>query len=236
MQRWSALLGGGALAVIGLGRRSPAGFALAAAGGALAYLGARTNGQSRSSTVAHTSIVVNCTPEVAYQRWHNFEEFPRFMPQLDSVKKTGDRTYRWEAVSPVGGRVQWDAEIVDEQPNQSISWRSLPNSEVMVDGQVQFRPANANRGTLITATIDHRSSVAPIARGLSKLIGADPSFFLRQNLRRFKALIETGEIPTTEGQSHGPRSSIGEAMHRVNPSKPVQSETAVAGHENWRTA
>ena len=235
VQRWGALLGGGALAVIGLGKRSPTGFALAAAGGALAYLGTR-NGKGGSKTLAHTSVVVNCTPEEAYGRWHNFEELPQFMPQLDSVKKIGDRTYRWVAISPVGGRLQWDAEIVEDQPSKLISWRSLPNSDVMVEGQVEFRPATANRGTLITATIDHRSTVAPMAKSLAKIVGADPSFFIRQNLRHFKALVETGEVPTTEGQPHGPRSRVGEAMHLANPSKSVQSQPALARFENRRTA
>lgn len=212
-RRWGALLGGGALAVYGLTRRSPLGYGLAAGGGALAVLGAKSNNKT-NETVAHGTVLLNCFPEEAYRFWRDFENLPRFMRHLETVSKMDDRRSRWIAVGPMGKRVRWDAEITNEAENQFISWHSLEGSDIQVDGSVEFRQAPAQRGTLVTAIMRFPSLRGSVGAMISKIIGKDPSFLMRQDLRRFKALIETGEIPTTEGQSHGPR-DVGAALARI---------------------
>jgi uncharacterized membrane protein len=220
--RWGALLGGGTLAAIGLSRRSKSGIAIAAAGGLLAYAGARTNGAARPP-IAQTSLILNTTPEEAYRFWRDFESMPLYVPHLESVNKIGDRTYRFIARTPMGKQIRWDAEIIADRQNESIAWRSLPGSDVEVSGSVEFRRATYDRGTLATTRIEYRPAQgAPPAA--ARFLNRAANFILRQDMRRAKALIETGEIPTTEGQSHGPRSTVTGVLRTVNPAKPPRGE------------
>ena len=220
--KWSALLGGGTLALVGLTRRSKSGIAMAAAGGLLAYAGTRTNGATKPVTT-YTSVVLNTTPEEAYRFWRDFESMPLFMPHLDSVTKIGDRAYRFIARSPIGGQLRWDAEIVADRQNESISWRSLPGSDVEVNGSVEIRRASGDRGTLLIARINYTPAQGGIASA-ARFLNKSANFVLRQDLRRAKALIETGEIPTTEGQTHGPRSTVTGVLRAVNPAKPPRGD------------
>ena len=224
IQRWGALVGGGALAIIGLTRRSPLGFMLAAAGSALAYLGAR-NGSETAKYGARASVLLNCTQEEAYNFWRRFEDLPVFMRHLDSVTKINDQQYRWIALGPMGVRVQWDAEIVSDEPNHRIAWRSLPGSELEIEGVVRFRTSTGNRGTVVEADMRYLPPAGGLGRAVSKLMGKDPKFLMQQDLRRFKALAETGEIPTTEGQPHGPRSAVTAAARWANPDQPIRRES-----------
>ena len=233
--KWSAIAGGGALALLGVSRRSKSGAALAAAGGALAYAGSRVSTVPRQLT-AHSSVLLNCSPEEAYRFWHDFENLPRFMRHLESVSKTGDRRYRWTALAPLGARITWDAEIVAERENELISWRSLPGSDLDVDGSVEFRTAPANRGTIVSALVIYRPPAGSIGHSVAKLFGKYPSFIMRQDLRRFKALVETGEIPTIEGQSHGQRSRKIAAFRFLNPDQPIRPESRESFSAVRRTA
>jgi uncharacterized membrane protein len=223
VQRWGALLGGGAMAVYGVTRRSRMGFALAGAGGVLAYLGATADRAPREFT-AETSLLLNVAPQEAYRFWHNFENFPRFMRHLASVNVTGDRRSHWVAYGPLGHRIEWETEIIDEREPEFITWRSLPGSEVSVDGTVSFRPAAANRGTEVAVTITYRPPAGAMGKAFAKLMGRDPGFMIRQDMRRFKALIETGEAPTTEGQSHGPRGVLTGIFRMADPDRSLRRD------------
>lgn len=224
IRRWGALLGGGALAIYGLTRRSLPGIAIAGAGGALAYAGARTTKVPRE-IVSHARVLLNCSPQEAYQFWRNFENLPLFMLHVESVRPTGDRQHRWVALGPLGGRITWDAELVTDRPNEAIAWRSLPSSELGVEGMVAFGNAAANRGTLVDAHIRYQPRAGSAGRTIAKVMGKYPDFLLRQDLRRFKALVETGEIPTTEGQPHGPRSAVVAALRLADPNRPFRPES-----------
>ena len=131
LQHWGALVGGGALAVIGVTRRSPVGWALAAAGGALAYSGLRSgNGvrqQSQHRPELGSNILVNASPEEAFRQWRDVEQAPRYMNFIESVQKIDERCSKWTATGPMGTKLQWTAEITDERPGEYIGWRSLPD-------------------------------------------------------------------------------------------------------------
>ena len=221
--RWSALITGGALALIGLSKRSKSGVALATAGGLLSYAGAKAGARQRE-LIARSSILLNCSPEEAYQFWSKFENLPLFMRHLESVTLLQENRSRWTAIGPLGKRITWDAEIAFDRAGDVIAWRSLPESEIYVDGIVKFRNAPANRGTIITVVVVYQPPAGAIGGALSKLLGKDPSFMMRQDLRRLKALIEAGEIPTIEGQSHGPRSGVAAAARLFNPDDPIKGE------------
>jgi uncharacterized membrane protein len=225
--RWGALISGGAIALIGLSRRSKAGIAVAASGGVLAFLGSRA-GARRREIIARSSMQVNCSPEEAYRFWRNFENLPQFMRHLESVTLLDGNRSKWIAIGPLGTRIEWTAEIVTDRANEVIAWRSLPDSDISVDGIVKFSTATGNRGTLITPIIAYTPPAGSVGHALAKLLSKDPSFLMRQDLRRLKALIEAGEIPTVEGQSHGPRSGVAAMARALNPDEPAGGETRTA--------
>ncbi|HJT53431.1 MAG TPA: SRPBCC family protein [Candidatus Angelobacter sp.] len=224
--RWGALAAGSALAIFGLTRRSKAGLALAAGGGLLAVAGSRLN-VSPAQSVARSTIQVNCSPQQAFEFWRNLENLPTFMHHLDSVSILGERRSRWVAGGPMGSRIHWEAEIVAERPGELISWRSLPGSDIDVDGYVEFREAPGKRGAFVSANIIYSPPAGKLGGAVARLLGKDPGFMMRQDLRRFKALIEAGEIPTVEGQSHGPRSRVVAAARALDPDQSIRRDAGM---------
>ena len=234
-QQWGALIGGGALTVIGLSRRSAAGWAMAAAGGALAYKGLQSatgngNQQQRRRPELGSRILVNASAEEAFRQWRDVEQAPRYMNFVESVEKLDDRRSKWTATGPMGVKLQWTSEITDERPGEYIAWRSLPGSDLNVQGRVEFSQAPADRGTIVTSTMQYQLANRALRSAASGFLGRQASFFIRQDMRRFKALLETGEIPTTYGQSHGPRSSVDKAAKAFNPNRPQRRQAQSAGN------
>jgi uncharacterized membrane protein len=202
--RWAVVIGSGALAVYGLTRRSKRGLALAAASGALAVKTARNSGQA-STFSSHATLAINCSPQQAYSFWRNFENLPRFMSHLESVKCTVGNCSEWTATGPAGYKIRWTAETIEDRDGECISWHSLPGSDVHNSGSVVFRPGPGGRGTLVTVRIEYAPPAGPLGHIVARLFGKNPQFTVREDLRHFKSLIETGEVATTQGQSHGPR-------------------------------
>lgn len=225
-QRWGTLVGGSALALFGITRRSKSGIALATAGSLLAYRAAR-NKQSQEF-YAEASFAINCAPEEAYRYWRNFENLPNFMRHLESVRVIDNRRSEWTAIGPLGVRLQWTAEIIDEGEFQWIVWRSLPGSDIDQIGSVQFKRAAGDRGTIVTAVLEYSPPAGAVGKALASIVGKDPEFTLREDLRRFKQLLEAGEIPTTDGQPHGPRSALVKTLHVMYPEKRKPTEFEVA--------
>lgn len=225
-QRWGSLVGGGALTIFGLSRKSKAGLALAAAGGYLTYRGA-THNSSAEEHHAESSFAINCTQEKAFAYWRKLENLPRFMRHLESVKATDGTRSEWSAIGPMGKSIRWTAEIVEERENEWIVWRSLPGSDIECTGAVSFLPAVGGRGIIVTASLEYHPPAGKLGSALATLTGRSPEFGIREDLRRFKALMESGEVPTTEGQSHGPLSILGKTLHAAYPEKRKPSEFAV---------
>jgi uncharacterized membrane protein len=235
--RWGSVIGGGALALLGLSRRSKSGFALAAAGGLLAYRGATLEAAGQDFH-AESSFVISCSPQQAYQFWRNFENLPRFMRNLQSVKVTDDRHSEWRALGRLGIDIEWTAEIVEERDNEWIVWRSLEGSDIDCRGSVHFREAVGKRGTIVTAAMQYRPPAGAVGKTVALMLGKDPQFMLREDLRRFKALMEAGEVPNIEGQSHGPRSVLDKTIHAAYPEKrkPTEFETNLQQLQTQRSA
>lgn len=157
-----------------------------------------TNGGPAS---AHASVMVNRSPEACYRFWHDHENIPRFMSYVERVEPRGDNGSHWVAKGPGGASVEWDSEIRQDTPDRSIAWRSLPGSDIHHAGTVDFEPAPGRRGTLVRVRIDFDKN----AHGgtMANLLGKASEQQLYKDLRRFKQLVETGEVITTEGQSAG---------------------------------
>ena len=151
----------------------------------------------------HKSTIVNRSPEECYAFWRDLQNLPRFMTHIEDVQVIDQRLSHWVAKAPAGARVEWDAQIVDDRPGQSISWRSLPDSDVEHSGTVRFETAPGNRGTLVRVEMLYRPPGGRVGSLVAKLFGDEPRQQIPQELRRFKQLLETGEIATAEGQPSG---------------------------------
>jgi uncharacterized membrane protein len=197
------LLGASAVILYGLSRRSKSGAAVATAGGVLAFAAAKS--QSSSSQSAKATFLVNASPQKAYDLWHNFENLPRFMAHLKSVRRLDDKRSEWIARGPMDRDVHWNAETTEDTQNQRIAWKTSPGSDIQTSGSVEFRPDPQNRGTFVTAEVRYSLPGGSLASGPASIMGKHPEFMVREDLRRFKALLEAGETPTTVGQTHGPR-------------------------------
>jgi uncharacterized membrane protein len=153
---------------------------------------------------AKAAITVNRPVEEVYLFWHDFENLPQFMSHLQSVRVTGDRRSRWRAKAPAGTEVEWEAEIVGEAVNEFISWRSLNGSDVTNSGVVSFAPAPGGRGTEVRIELDYRAPGGKLGSVVAKLLGEEPSQQMREDLRRFKQVIEAGEVVRSEATPEGP--------------------------------
>jgi uncharacterized membrane protein len=155
----------------------------------------------------HKAITINRPADEIYRFWRNFENLPRFMNHLDRVTALSDTQSHWVAKGPAGLKAEWDAEIVEDHPNEMISWRSLPGSRVENEGAVYFEPATGNRGTIVRVEVKYRPPGGALGKAFAALFGEAPSKQIAVDLHRVKQLLETGEIATTEGQPSARASS-----------------------------
>jgi uncharacterized membrane protein len=154
------------------------------------------------------TVTIDRSPDELYLFWRNFENLPRFMNHLHEVQRIGDNQSRWVVSGPLGARVEWTAEIINETPNELIAWRSLEGGDIDCAGTVRFQAAPAGRGTIVKVEMQYRPPAGKLGATVARLLGAGPDKQVAVDLRRFKQLIETGEVARTEGQSAGrPRST-----------------------------
>ena len=231
-ERWVSGLSGAALVLAGLKMRSIPGAVLILAGGAMArrawtghcnVYGAlginRAQGEGAapedySSKGIHVSeaITIDKSPQELYRYWRDFKNLARFMNYLEDVQLLDDKRSHWKAKAPAGMSVEWDAEIINDQPNETIAWRSLYPASVDSAGSVRFVAGPAGRGTEVRVTFDYIPPGGKAGWAIAKLFGKDPEMEVREDLRRFKQIMETGEIPTVQDQSHGKRGLKGSIM------------------------
>jgi uncharacterized membrane protein len=149
------------------------------------------------------SITVNRAPEELYRFWHDFENLPRFMDHLASVRVIGEKRPHWVAKAPAGGTVEWDAEIIDDKPNELIAWRSIGGADVDNSGSVRFAPAPGGRGTEVRVEIQYGRPGGVIGATIAKLFGEAPEQQVEEDLRRFKQVMEAGEVVRSEATLQG---------------------------------
>jgi uncharacterized membrane protein len=150
------------------------------------------------------SCTINRPAADLFRFWRHFENLPQFMYHLERVAVLDDRNSHWKAKAALGKEVEWDAEIIHEEPDRLIAWRSLEGADVENAGTVRFTET-PDRGTEVRVVIDYIPPAGKLGQMIAKMIGEDPSSQLREDLRRFKQLMEAGEITTSEG----PRGTCG---------------------------
>lgn len=159
-------------------------------------------------------ITVNRTADECYRFWRDFENFPRFMTHLESVTAGEGNRSHWVAKGPAGTRIEWDAEVTADQEGELLAWSSIGGADVENAGTVRFESAPGERGTIIWADLDYRPPGGKAGAMFAKLFGKEPSQQIDEALRRFKWLIETGEIPTNVGQASGRRDMVSRLFFR----------------------
>jgi uncharacterized membrane protein len=183
----------------------------------------RTNGAAADEPPIRVekAITVRKPAQEVYAFWRNFENFPRFMTHVESVRSTGDTLSHWVAKGPAGKQVAWDAEIVDDRPGESIAWRSLPDSGIQNSGEVRFVPAPGDRGTEIHVDLRYSPPGGAFGVTLAKLFGEEPATQMADDLRRAKQVLETGEVVVSEGSPRGHEL----AQHlKQRPAQPLPEE------------
>jgi uncharacterized membrane protein len=216
------MVAGGALAAYGLKRRSVPGGTATLAGAALLYRGATghcdlyqalginraghpgfgtradygsdTRQQLGGSAGIHVeeSMTINKPVADVYRFWRNFENLPKFMNHLESVSQRDAGISHWVARGPAGMKVEWDARIINEIDNKLIGWQSLEGSDVSTAGSVNFRETSG--GTEVRVHLQYNPPAGKLGAAVAWLFGEEPNAQIREDLNRFKQLMESGEI------------------------------------------
>jgi uncharacterized membrane protein len=235
-ERTVSLAAGGVLALLGLSRGvrgSVPGLLVAALGGGLIYRGVSGHChlyQALGMDTAHAnqpaapedyfrrgihveqSFTINREPWELYEFWRDFKNLPQIMSHLERVDVLEGNRSHWVAKAPAiaGGTVEWDAEIINDEPNALIAWRSLGGADVDNAGSVRFVPAPGNRGTEVKVVLDYIPPAGRVGAIVARLFGESPQVQVQQDLRKFKRVMETGEFATTKGQPRGDCGGCGE--------------------------
>jgi uncharacterized membrane protein len=211
LERWAGVALATAVMAYGLSRRSMPGVVLAAAAAPVAYRSLTgewpgvSNGLARQETRVALSgsrgvhvreaVRLEVPRDEIYAFWRRLENLPRFMPHLTSVTDLGGARSHWVATGPAGAQVEWDAEIINEIENELIGWRSLAGSDIATAGSVRFSTARQGRSTQVSVNLQYAAPGGRAGRVLALVLGRDPAQMIREDLRRLKQLLETGEIP-----------------------------------------
>ncbi len=218
LERTLSAVGGGALALYGLSRGTVGGLCLAGLGGALLYRGLTghcdvycalgvstadehgrmTSIPAGSGVKVERSVTINRPADDLYLYWVNFENLPNFMRHLESVKRIDGRRSHWVAKAPLGMSAEWDAEVHTARPNELISWRSLPGSEVDTAGSVHFLPRGG--ATEVRVVLKYDPPAGKVGAAVARWLGEAPEQQIAEDLNEFKRLMEAGRTAETRGQ------------------------------------
>jgi len=153
--------------------------------------------------VSKFAVTINKPVDVVFEFWREFGNLPLFMKDLKDVIETSKTESHWVVELKNGQTVEWDAEITSESPNEMITWKSKDGSEVETIGSVWFAKAPSNWGTVVSMLMQYKVPSGKYAEFTAEFTGEHGDTLLQTDLYRLKALLETGEIPTIEGQPSG---------------------------------
>ena len=211
IERWVSMGAGTMMTAYGLSKRRASGFVLAGLGALLVRrgmtahcdvyqaLGLSTAGSDTrralggpAGVIVEESVTINRPISELYRFWRNLENLPRFMSHLESVERITDTLSRWRAKGPAGTTVEWNAEIINEVTDQVIGWRSIENSDVVSAGSVNFEELGQGR-TRVRVRLQYSPPGGKLGDAVARLMGADAATEIRQDLHRFKELVESNQ-------------------------------------------
>ncbi len=156
-------------------------------------------------TLVGRSVTISRPHQDLYAFWRNFSKLPLFMSNVRTVTVLDATHSHWVIEGPAGQAIEWDSEIIEDERGRRIAWRSLEGASVRNSGQVEFLDSPDNRGTVVRATLTYDPPAGGVGKIIAKLFQKEPKIQARQDLRRFKQLMETGEISTAQPPDAAPR-------------------------------
>jgi len=209
VERWASVAAATVVMAYGFSRKSAPGVAIAAAAAtpfayrAVAGKWPFENDDTRTALAGSRGIHVR--EAVRIERpvseisafWRQLENLPRVFSHLERVTDLGNGRSHWVARGPAELRVEWDAEIINEIDNKLIAWRSLPDSDIVTAGAVNFKPVRGAQAAEVSVHLQYAPPAGRAGAILARMFGREPSQTIREDLRRLKWVMEAGEIPRT---------------------------------------
>jgi uncharacterized membrane protein len=173
------------------------------------YMALRTSRAPEQATtedeVMHVKagITVRKPRHEVYRFWSDLKNLPSFMGHVESIEGNGDGRTHWRVKAPAGATVEWDAELVEDRPGEILAWRSVEGSGTQNSGAVRFLDAPRNQGTEVHVEFDYDAPGGKVGEAVAKLFGEEPTQQAKDDLRRFKQVMETGFVVRSEGSPEG---------------------------------
>jgi uncharacterized membrane protein len=244
VERWASIIAGAGLLLYAVRHRRSAGLAAGALGAGLiargssghcpvyqaAHLSTRQDTRDALSgprgVLVHKTMVINRPVEDVYRFWRDLSNLPRCMNHLESVAPLGNGRSHWIAKGPAGMRVEWDAEIINEEENRVIGWRSLEHADVVSAGSVNFRECDG--GTEIVVRLQYSPPAGRMGALIARLFGEEPSQQIQEDLHRMKECLETGDAAAGAGPAQstaqGQPQSQPQGQPQGQPQSPMWSQ------------
>jgi uncharacterized membrane protein len=210
IERWASIIAGAGLLLFAVRQRRGTGIAAGALGAGLiargssghcpVYAAAHVNTRQDTrdalggprGVLVHKTMTINRPVEDVYRFWRDLSNLPRCMQHLESVTPLGNGRSHWIAKGPAGMRVEWDAEIINEEENRVIGWRSLEHADVVSAGSVNFRECEGGAATEIVVRLQYSPPAGRMGALIARLFGEEPSQQIQEDLHRVKQCLETG--------------------------------------------
>ncbi|WP_165187915.1 SRPBCC family protein [Caulobacter soli] len=170
----------------------------------VAHVVAEEHGWHEAALVGRT-VTINRPRAELYAFWRDFRNLALFMENVESVTPGEGGRSHWVVKAPAGKTVEWDSILTEEVENDTLAWESAEGADIKNAGRIEFRDAPPGRGTEVTATIVYEPPGGDLGKLIAKLFQKEPKIQARRELRRFKQLMETGEISTTKSPEAAPQ-------------------------------
>jgi uncharacterized membrane protein len=164
------------------------------------------------------AVTIDRSPAELYAFWRDFNNLSRFMAQINSIDVMDDRHSHWKVQGPAGAEIAWDAEITDDMPNRHIAWRTTEQASIDHRGSVEFLPATGQRGTIVKVVMKYHMPAGMAGAAVAKALGREPGQMVLSDLRRFKQIMEAGEVLQSDASMTG--TGLMEQRH-AQPAGPV---------------
>ncbi len=168
--------------------------------------------------MVRAAVTVRRSPDEVYAFWRDVENLPAFMYHLKSVTADADGRSHWVASAPAGRSVEWDAQITEDEPGRRIAWQSLPGALVDNGGSVEFASTPGGGSTEVRVTIGYHLPGGALGKAAATLFGESPDQQVNDDLRRFKQILETGQVMRSDGS---PQGTAAKAQLKQRPGQPT---------------
>lgn len=166
------------------------------------------------------TIAINRTPEEVFAFWQDYENYPNFMEEIESVRISGARLLHWRTKDQNGKITEWDTEISIEKPFSEIAFRSVKDSDVDIAASVRIERATGGRGAFVKMEVDYNPPGGIIGEAYVKLFGEDPEKQIYRALRASKQILETGGVVVSDASLH----------HMKHPARPPEESAEIREH------